>query len=549
MYLNHRSIWSVFTKITISPFSLILLSSLFITATSNLSFIEHFSQEYIVQNNVAFLVALMTIIWALNTVIIAIVYSLLPLRWALAVILLVSVTCAYFADNFGVVIDVEMIRNSLQTNAAEASDLLTLNLVMRLLLLGVVPIVLINSVTINAAKNPAAWLRKVKTVAGLLAVSVLVIALSMGVFSAQFSSFIRQHKELRYYINPIQAIYSAGKYLGGQFKTSGKQTYSTLSNNSQIPLSDIHRELVIMVVGETVRADHWGLNGYKRNTTPLLSQEENVINYPNISSCGTSTAISVPCMFSFSGRDDFDVDTSAKTENAFDVLAKAKGGLSVLWRDNNSDSKGVAIRQQFEDFRTSQNNTLCDDECRDVGMLVGLQEYIDQQAKDIFIVLHQMGSHGPAYFKRYPKAFEIYRPACQTAELSQCSDEEIINAYDNTIVYTDYFLSQVIALLKNNTEQFETSMIYVSDHGESMGENGIYLHGLPYSFAPDSQTKVPLVVWTDVNSDIDIAATRQLAEQENSHDAIAKTLITLFELETDVKFNEANNLLKFKQRP
>ncbi|MDP5040476.1 MAG: sulfatase-like hydrolase/transferase, partial [Paraglaciecola sp.] len=231
-----------------------------------------------------------------------------------------------------------------------------------------------------------------------------------------------------------------------------------------------------------------------------------VIIYPNISSCGTSTAISVPCMFSFSGRDDFDVDTSAKTENAFDVLAKAKGGLSVLWRDNNSDSKGVAIRQQIEDFRTSQNNTLCDDECRDVGMLVGLQEYIDQQAKDIFIVLHQMGSHGPAYFKRYPKAFEIYRPACQTAELSQCSDEEIINAYDNTIVYTDYFLSQVIALLKNNTEQFETSMIYVSDHGESMGENGIYLHGLPYSFAPDSQTKVPLVVWTDVNSDIDIAA-------------------------------------------
>jgi lipid A ethanolaminephosphotransferase len=542
---TQSSILAPLTKITLSPFTLILLVSLFITVSSNFSFVSHFSQDYAVNDNIRFLVALIAIIFALNALITAVLYCVLPVRWALGIMMLLSATCAYFSDEFGVIIDLEMIRNSLQTNMAEASDLLTLDLILRLLLLAILPITLLNLITLKRPKNTATWLIKVKSLAAVLGFSVVVIALSIGLFSAQFTSFIRQHKELRYYINPIQAIYSGGKYIASQYQTSGEKTYVNLTEKSHIPVTDIHRELIIMIVGETVRADHWGLNGYERQTTPRLSKEQNIINYPNISSCGTSTAISVPCMFSLSDRENFDIDTAANTENTFDVIAK--GGVSVLWRDNNSDSKGVAIRQRFEDFRTPERNTECDLECRDVGMLVGLQDFIDQQEKDIFIVLHQMGNHGPAYYKRYPKAFEKYTPACQSAELSNCSDQEIINAYDNTIFYTDYFLSKVIELLKNNAQQFQGSMIYVSDHGESLGENGIYLHGLPYSFAPESQTRVPLTVWTNTNSDIDIEATRRLAQNANSHDALAKTLITLFELETDVEFNQAENLVEFKQ--
>ena len=524
---------------------LILLASLFITLSCNFSFFAHFSQEYVLGDNLVFVVVLGLIIFALITLLISIVQLLLPVKWAVTLVLLISVITAYFSDEFGVIIDIEMIRNSLQTDVAEAADLFTLSLLWRLLLLVALPVAMVAWLPLTKPSLQANWLVKLKSSAVLILVSVVLVALCVAAFSAQFSSFIREHKKLRYYINPIQALYSGGRYLTAQIRADRDTSYSLLSYYSEVPKTDPKRELIIMVVGETARADHFALNGYARPTTPLLSQEKNLINYPDISSCGTSTAISVPCMFSLAGREDFDIDSAAYTENAFDIIAKA--GVSVLWRDNNSDSKGVAVRQAYEEFKSPDVNPVCDDECRDVGMLNGLQDYIDQQPHDILIVLHQMGSHGPAYYKRYPQEFEKFAPTCKTAELSNCSDEEIINAYDNTILYTDYFLSQVITLLKGNTQKFQTSMLYASDHGESLGENGLYLHGLPYAFAPDSQTHVPLIFWTDNASDIDIEATREQSQVANSHDAISKTLITLFEIESDVKFSLTPDLLKFKQ--
>ena len=115
-----------------------------------------------------------------------------------------------------------------------------------------------------------------------------------------------------------------------------------------------------------------------------------------------------------------------------------------------------------------------------------------------------MGSHEPAYYKCYPESFNTFKPACNSLELSSCTNKEINNAYDNAIFYTDYFLSHVISLLKENTPKFEITMFYISDHGESLGESGLYLHGMPYIFAPDSQTKVPLIVWASETSDIDL---------------------------------------------
>lgn len=545
MSFIQSSIITPLRSVALAPLMFILVASFFITATSNFSFIEHFAQEYEIDNNIGFLSALMVIIFALNILITSIIYLLLPLKWSVAVMMILSAICGYFSDKFGIVIDVEMIRNSLQTNMAEASDLLTLNLLFRLTLLAIVPIAILSLMPIKATLGSAKWLVKLKSVAASFGISLLLIIMCIAIYSAQFTSFIREHKELRYYINPIQAIYSGGKYMASQFKNTGPQDYVILTDNAVLPPDSKSKKLVIMVVGETARADHLSLNGYARETNPLLSQQANVVTYSQISSCGTSTAISVPCMFSLLPKDDFEIDSASYTQNTLDIIAKA--GVSVLWRDNNSDSKGVAIRQLFEDFRTADKNAECEDECRDTGMLDDLQNFINRQPKDIFIILHQMGSHGPAYYKRYPKEFEKFTPACQTAELSSCSDQEIINAYDNTIVYTDYFLTKIIELLQANTDDFQTSMLYVSDHGESMGENGIYLHGLPYAFAPDSQTHVPIVLWSDDGSNIDLAQTRELATQANSHDALAKTLISLFDIQTDVKFNSAPNLVKFKQ--
>jgi len=304
-----------------------------------------------------------------------------------------------------------------------------------------------------------------------------------------------------------------------------------IAPDAKIPATDNDHELIIMVVGETARSDRFSLNGYQRNTNPALVLENRLISYTHISACGTSTAISVPCMFALAGHENFDRKTAKQTENILDLLDHA--GVSVLWRDNNSDSKGVAVRIKYEDYKNPTVNPVCDTECRDIGMLHGLQNYIDAQEGDILIVLHQMGNHGPAYYKRYPPEVEHFKPACHSAELSECSAEEINNAYDNAIRYTDYFLSMVIALLKANTPTFETTMLYVSDHGESLGENGLYLHGMPYLFAPREQTLVPLIIWAGSSSDIDLTSARAYHTMDNSHDAVFHALLSLFEIKSN----------------
>ena len=178
---------------------------------------------------------------------------------------------------------------------------------------------------------------------------------------------------------------------------------------------------------------------------------------------------------------------------------------------------------------------MCDEECRDEGMLSGLQQYIDAQKGDILIVLHQMGNHGPAYYKRYPKAFEVFAPVCKTNDLGSCSTQEINNAYDNALRYTDYFLSKVIDLLKKNDRRFETAMFYVSDHGESLGEYGVYLHGMPYALAPEAQRHVPAVLWlgSQIKRDIDVSSVLAQSQKTWSHDNLFSTLLGLFEIRTD----------------
>lgn len=448
--------------------------------------------------------------------------------------------CGYYADSLGVVIDSSMIRNALETNLDEALDLINFSFILRLLFAGIIPVVLMWRLDFRSSGFMREIRYKLQTTAAL----ILVMVLSILPASDHYSSFFRQHKPLRYYSNPSFPIYSMGKYIRQKIKSSVIPEFITLAQQVEHEATDDGRELVILVVGETVRSDHFSLNGYGRITNPRLATEKRLISYSNISACGTSTAISVPCMFAFAGRDDFDPDEAEHTENILDILKRA--GVNILWRDNNSDSKSVASRTTREDYKSPEINTICDTECRDTGMLVGLQEYIDDSDGDVLIVLHQVGSHGPAYYKRYPKEFEHFKPACRSAELSTCSTEEITNAYDNSILYTDYFLSRVIELLKHNTPKYETTMFYVSDHGESLGEAGIYLHGLPYIFAPDAQIKVPVIVWVGSSSDIDYEKTLTLKTVPNSHDALFETLLQIFETHTDLHHAHEQPLIYLK---
>jgi lipid A ethanolaminephosphotransferase len=442
-------------------------------------------------------------------------------------LLLLASLASYFMNNYSVVIDHVMIQNLVQTNINEAGDLFSLKLLIYFVLLGVLPAVCIYLAEIQ----PVSWKRSIIT-KSVLGSSVVLVALAMALlFSRAYTSFAREHTSLRYYTNPTYFIYSVGKYINETYNIR-EVVVRSLGADAHLPATDLDRELVILVVGEAVRADRLSLNGYERETTPLL-QNEDVVSFSRMYSCGTSTAYSVPCMFSIFPRGQFSSSNGESSENLLDVLKYA--GVNVLWRDNNSDSKEVALRVEYQDYKQPDVNPVCDAECRDVGMLVGLQEYIDgKQEGDIFIVLHQMGNHGPAYYKRYPAPYERYTPVCRSNQFEECTNEEINNAYDNAILYTDYFLSEVIQLLKRNSGGFESAMVYMSDHGESLGEHNVYLHGLPYAIAPEAQTHIGSIFWLDDGFKIDKKALRDKSGEQFSQDNLFHTVLGLLEIETTV---------------
>ena len=444
------------------------------------------------------------------------------------VIFFLAMLAAYVMDSYGVVVDDTMLLNVLKTDAKESLDLVTIKLLFYVVFLFVTPMFLIYKIQLKETLFKKDLVFKLKTIS----ISIIIILVMLISFGKFYASFLRENKPLRYYTNPTYWIYSMGKF-GSSFFKNPTKVLEVIGKNSIISVHDIDRELIILVVGETARRDRFSLNGNKNETNPLL-KKENVLSFTNTTSCGTSTAISVPCMFSHFGRNKFSVDDANSTENLLDVLSHTKE-VNVLWRDNNSDSKGVAIRAKFEDYKSSTTNSICDPECRDVGMLVGLQKYIDDvREKDILIVLHQMGNHGPAYYKRYPKEFEVFKPVCQTSELAKCTNEEITNAYDNAILYTDYFLAKVIELLKANSIKFNTAMLYVSDHGESLGENGIYLHGLPYMMAPKEQKDVAMIMWFggEMETETNYVMLKKRLNMPYSHDNVFHTILGMFEVES-----------------
>lgn len=521
----------------ISQTKLNLFSAIFFVLLSNRAFFQHVVEVYpITLKNCGFLISLGVGLTAFILLFLTLISSKYTIKPVLILLLLTASITAYFMDTLNVVIDHTMLQNVFQTNFKEATDLLSVKLLLYWVLLGVLPAIVVYRIQLE----PMSWQKSALAKCRTAGISVVVVLGLVLVFSKFYASFFREHKPLRYYTNPTYVLYSIGKYINRNFYTA-KNVVRPLGLDARIPATDTDRELIILVVGEAVRADRLSLNGYQRQTTPLL-QKEDVVSFTQMYSSGTSTAFSVPAMFSNFPRELFDEHKGATNENLLDVLQHA--GVHVLWRDNNSDSKGVAFRVPYQDYKQQTINPICDEvECRDEGMLAGLQAYIDaQQQGDIVIVLHQMGNHGPAYYKRYPAALAQFTPACQTNQLDECTNEEIGNTYDNAVLYTDYFLQKVISLLKDNTSRFETAMVYMSDHGESLGEYGIYLHGLPYAMAPDSQKHIASVLWFGDRFKIDKKAVRQKANQYFSHDNLFHTMLGLMEIETSV-YNKELDIL------
>ena len=470
--------------------------------------------------------------------------SLLAWRWtlkpALALFLLAAAGGAYFMLSYGVVIDRTMMVNVLLTDTREARELLSWRLLGALLLLGVLPLALL-------WRTPLRWatpLRQAGHNAILLVAACALLAGAGGLFFQDLSATMRNHTQLRYLINPLNSFYAIAIMGRKPIQRSGVAV-APLGEDAHLPAlaAGARPPLLIMVLGETARADHIGLNGYARDTTPRLAQE-NVVSLRNVWSCGTNTAASVPCMFSNLGREAFE-NRQTNTEGLVDVLQRA--GLAVLWLDNQPGGcKGVCDRVPKVDYKQLQANgaDLCaDDECFDEIMLRGLDERIAQlpaerRARGVVVFMHQMGSHGPAYYKRTPAGFKKFMPECTTNALQQCPREQVVNAFDNTILYTDHFLASAIDWLKQRDNQWAPAMVYLSDHGESLGENNLYLHGLPYRFAPDVQKHVPWIFWLSPTFEqqsgvkLDFLARQQ--GEKLSHDHYFHSTLGLLGVQTQV---------------
>ena len=470
--------------------------------------------------------------------------SLLAWRWtlkpALALFLLAAAGGAYFMLSYGVVIDRTMMVNVLLTDTREARELLSWRLLGALLLLGVLPLALL-------WRTPLRWatpLRQAGHNAILLVAACALLAGAGGLFFQDLSATMRNHTQLRYLINTLNSFYAIAIMGRKPIQRSGVAV-APLGEDAHLPAlaAGARPPLVIMVLGETARADHLGLNGYARDTTPRLAQE-NVVSLRNVWSCGTNTAASVPCMFSNLGREAFE-NRQTNTEGLVDVLQRA--GLAVLWLDNQAGGcKGVCDRVPKVDYRALQAAApeLCQgDECFDEVMLRGLDERIarlpaERRARGVVVFMHQMGSHGPAYYQRTPAAFKKFLPECTTNALQQCQREEVVNAYDNTMAYTDHFLASTIDWLKTREAQWAPALVYVSDHGESLGENNLYLHGLPYRFAPDVQKHVPWISWFspqfERQSGVATACLKAKADERLSHDDYFHSALGLLNVQTRV---------------
>lgn len=526
-------------KLTSTKLSAIV--ALFLVLFDNISFFKHVTEIYEVSmSNLGFLVSLGLILTAVIMVLVTLLSSRYTLKPLLIAFVLIASVTNYFMNTYNVILDDTMIQNAIETNVNESLDLINLKLLGYLFFLGIIPSLIIYRVPVSYGSFKEEIWAKIKSIA----IALIIILVMLFAFNRFYTSFFRENKPLRYYTNPTFCLYSSGKYIFNTFYK--KETTLKQIGLDAKRVEDSVRKLTIVVVGEAARANRFSLNGYERETNPLLKKEE-IINFSNLYSCGTSTAISVPCMFSGLERKNYTDKEAKASENVIDVLKHS--GASVLWRDNNSDSKGVALRVTYQDYRTAGNNTLCEDECRDEGMLVGLQEYVDTQKGDVMIVLHQMGNHGPAYYKRYPKAFEKFTPTCQTNQVEKCSAEEIGNAYDNAILYTDYFLSKTIDFLKQNDKNFQTAMIYMADHGESLGEKGLYLHGVPYFMAPDEQTHVGALMWFGEKSKarIDVHTLSQKTNLAYSHDNLFHTILGVMGVQTAL-YDKTKDILTYQQK-
>lgn len=463
--------------------------------------------------------------------------SILAVRWlhkpVLIAFIMITAVSSYYADVLGAVIDREMIQNAMTTTFAESKHLITPDFLMHVALYGVLPSILVLMVKVRRPSFLRGLIGWVLCSAGSFAAVAGLLYINLQTFQP----ILREQKELLAAVQPLAPVGGALRYAKMMLRSTNVVVQPTGTDAKPGPfLAKAEKPvLIVIAAGETGRSASWSLDGYAKQTNPELSKRD-IIYYSNATSCGTATATSLPCMFSPLTMADYSYQGGLENENLLDVLQRA--GFHVEWWDNNTGHKNIADRVSSRAMKAADGPEFCDPECTDEVFQKHVEEVAATMTQNTVIVLHQIGSHGPSYWLRYPADQEVFSPACKTAQFGDCTSEEIVNAYDNTIAFTDLSLARLIDSMDAEGRVIP-ALFYVSDHGESLGENGIYLHGAPYFMAPPEQTEVPMVIWMSErfrdSLGLDQACMAKAAGDAVSHDNMFSTILGMADVATTAR--------------
>ncbi|MDR3290073.1 MAG: sulfatase-like hydrolase/transferase [Rickettsiales bacterium] len=458
----------------------------------------------------------------------------------------------YFMSHFNTPINYDIFTNALQTNIEEVKDFLNFDMFFIVIIFGFVPCCAYYDFTkkVDIFDDDIKHLLMVK---GIVVIVSIILILIM-IFD-NFKNFlvIRQNNELFDYLPPYNYIVGTIKTIKKSKKSKKKITtrieksqdddeamavmdgkLKNISNGSAINLKTKNRNLIVYIVGESERSKSISYNGYDKNTMKFLDKyRDNIVNFQNFYSCNTSTFNSIPCMFTHSQK--LDLDSMLEYENYVDIFKKLNFGLQ--WKTNNGGCKGVC--GAITDVGKVDGG--------DIELLGDLNKEISKlKADNNVIYLHFRGSHGTEYYKRYPDEFEYWKPACKEKELRKCDDESIINAYDNSIRYTMFIVAKLIEILKANND-FNTGLVFVSDHGENIGENGFYLHGTPYILTKEVAGKVASFMWFNDNLLEEFKLNKQCMKNKESgkfgHFNMFHTMLGLFRV-NNAYYDEKMDIFK-----
>lgn len=519
---------------------LVLLSALAYTGLYNTAFYRAVSQ-YVGSDQPLLMVKLVLLLFLVNHLLTGLLCFRLTLKPVLVFLFLIAALSSYFMNQYGILIDRSMLQNAMETDINEARGLICGDMFVHLAIFFMAPVILL---WVFRVSWPSSLLKSLWYWLLPLVVDVLLILVLALTSYDEMASTFRNHRDLKTLAVPVNTVAAMASYAGKAIAVQGAHhEFRQLGLDARVVPGVAGRDkpnLVIFVLGETARADHFGLNGYPRQTTPELDQLARqqggiLVNFPAVSSCGTATALSVPCMFSRQTRRHYDEAVAKNSDNFLDIMNRA--GISTLWIENNSGCKGMCER--IATLETEEDPDLCrDGHCADRALLETARGQLQgTDGRDRFVVLHQQGSHGPEYYKRSLPDQKQFLPECESNELQRCELGSIINAYDNSIRATDELLAGSIRTLESLSGDYHTALVYVSDHGESLGENGLYLHGVPYMLAPETQTHVPMVMWFSRGfaraNGLDTDCLQKVAEQPQSHDVLFASMLALMNVSTE----------------